>query len=185
MNTARSHNRGFTLMETLTVAAIAGLSLSLAVPSMTSVLSDQRRAGTINQFVTAVQLARSTAITRNSTVSLCASNDGETCNAVEWESGWIAFLDEDLDRRAAQNDVLLVGTAAGNGISIRSDELVAYFSYRANGQIMVDDIDENTGQFTICDNRGAASARVLAITVAGHARLADRQANGRAPLCPA
>ncbi len=171
-------------METLTVAAIAGLSLSLAVPSMTSVLADQRRAGTINQFVSAIQLARSTAITRNTTVSLCASDDGQSCRPVDWESGWIAFIDEDLNRRAKEPDILLVGAAAGPSISIRSNDLAAYFSYRANGQIMVDDIDENTGQFTICDNRGAASARVLAITAGGHPRLADRQANGRAPVCP-
>jgi hypothetical protein len=48
---------------------------------------------------------------------------------------------------------------------------------------MVDDVAENTGQWTFCDERGAAHARVVIIDVNGRPRSSDKQADGTSPVC--
>lgn len=175
---------GFTLPELLTTLAVAAIATSLAVPGIQAAMADQNRASAINELVGTLHLARSTAITRNRAVTVCASADGVRCKNDAWEKGWIAFVDENLDRVPDADGVLATGSAVGVAVRIRSEQFVPYLAYRPNGQIMIDRPDENSGQFTVCDARGADAARIIAIQVAGLPRMVDRQADGRAPVCP-
>ena len=184
MSEYTSRHSGFTLTELLATLAVSGVVMSMALPSLSGLMNDEQRASSVNELVTTLHLARSAAITRNQTVTVCASNDKLTCQGKAWENGWIAFVDSNLDRRPDSPELLNVGTAASADITIRSAEFQPYLSYRANGQIMVNRLDENTGAFSVCDARGPDAARVIAITVAGLPRLADRQVNGNKADCP-
>lgn len=74
-------------MVTLLVLAIL---LGIAVPSFRDAALSSRLTGYANDLVASVQVARSEAIKRNLTVTLCASEDGSTCaDDVGWEVGWI------------------------------------------------------------------------------------------------
>ena len=47
-----------------------------------------------NDLVSAINLARTEAVTRAAPVSVCASSDGTSCSAdTGWNKGWIVFLD--------------------------------------------------------------------------------------------
>jgi type IV fimbrial biogenesis protein FimT len=87
--------RGFTLIEMMTAIFILAVLVSLTIPSFREATLSSRLSGFANDIVASTQLARSEAIKRNVTVTLCASSDGETCNDPDgWEAGWIVLADE-------------------------------------------------------------------------------------------
>ena len=81
---------GFTLIELLVTVAIAVILITIAVPGFNSIIRNVRLTGLANTLVADLQLARSEAIKRNSTVRLCQSSDGATCaNNANWGLGWL------------------------------------------------------------------------------------------------
>jgi type IV fimbrial biogenesis protein FimT len=87
--------RGFTLIEMMTAIFILAILVSLTIPSFREATLSGRLTGFANDIVASSQLARSEAIKRNVTVTLCASSDGETCDDPDgWEAGWIVLADE-------------------------------------------------------------------------------------------
>lgn len=82
--------RGFTLVELMVTLLVLAVLLGLAVPSFRDAALSSRLTGYANDLVASVQVARSEAIKRNASVTLCASTDGATCEEdVGWEVGWI------------------------------------------------------------------------------------------------
>ena len=96
--------RGITSVETVTTVAVIAIIGSIAVPNFMHLQRNAQRTAVINDFVHAVHFARSEAIKRNATVSICRSINGSTCanKAADWNSGWIVFenLDSDQDRKS-------------------------------------------------------------------------------------
>lgn len=90
----RGRGAGFTLVEVLITMAVAGILLSIAVPSFRYVTNSNRIAGEQNGLVGDLQFARAEAIKEGRTVTVCVSTDGNTCaNTATWQSGWIVFSD--------------------------------------------------------------------------------------------
>ena len=174
---------GFTLTELMATVAVAAVGASLALPALSGAVADQQRATAINDLVGSLHLARNTAITRNAAVTICASDDGESCTDTDWESGWIVFPDADLDR-SPDGGELLAGGGAGGQVLLRSEAFSPYLSYRPGGQMMIDSPEQNSGEFIVCDARGTDEAKVIAILPAGLPRLTDKRLNGAAPQCP-
>jgi len=99
---ARNHQPGFTMVEILITLIIAGVLLSLALPSFQSLIGDNQIVSTTNEFVSSVHVARSEAIKRDARVGMCPSSDPLAANPVcsttaAWTSGWIVFVDDDED----------------------------------------------------------------------------------------
>lgn len=81
---------GFTLIELMVAIAILAILLGIAVPSFSDATLGSKLSSYANNFVASVNLARSEAIKRNTTVTLCASGDGSSCaTSGGWEQGWI------------------------------------------------------------------------------------------------
>ena len=90
--------KGYTLIEFLTTLGVASVLVSMAVPSMQSFRMNSRQSGTTNQLISTMHLARNPAITTNTRVTVCASSNGNTCESVAWDNGWIVFVDRDSDQ---------------------------------------------------------------------------------------
>ena len=97
------HSRGFTLVEMLAVITISAILVALALPSFRSIIRSSQISSTSNALLASIDLARSEAIRRNATVSVCRSLDPENvapvCSSAagngyaanDWSSGWITF----------------------------------------------------------------------------------------------
>lgn len=180
-----NNHRGFTLTELLTALAVAAIGLSIAAPGFQELTSNSRRATSINSLVSTLHRARNEAVTRNQQVTVCPSDNGTGCvDGAAWSDGWIAFPDPDQDRQVSGDEQVLVSGPGVARLGIYSEEFGDFIVFRPGGRVMVNDVDENSGQFTFCDDRGAGEARVVIIETSGHPRLSDHQVDGAAPDCP-
>ncbi len=81
---------GFTLIELIITVAIAAIVMAIGIPSFRETIRENRLTTYNNQFITALNLARSEAIKRGSITTLCSS-DGSTCKPGGYQQGWIVF----------------------------------------------------------------------------------------------
>lgn len=88
----RRAQRGFTLLELVTTVTVAGVLLTVAVPSFFNTSRNSHAAADTNELVSALSIARSEAIRRSGRVSVCHSSDGASCGG-GWADGWIVFVD--------------------------------------------------------------------------------------------
>jgi type IV fimbrial biogenesis protein FimT len=112
-------SRGFTLLELMVTLTVAGVLLSVGVPSFFDVIRNSRAAANANELVTALSIARSEAIRRGARVSICRSANGAACGGT-WQQGWIVFLDTAATDIAAPTvgDVLRVWPAPSGNTTI-------------------------------------------------------------------
>ena len=153
--------RGFTLVELLTVITVMAVLLMVAVPAFDGVRLSTRLNAYANSLIAGSQLARSEAIKRNSMVTLCASADGTTCATDgHWEAGWIVLSGTTLLRAQP-------GAAAG--YQIRDAGGLSSLSFDATG------LGVNQATLTICRATPTAGnqERVVKISATGRTSITN------------
>jgi type IV fimbrial biogenesis protein FimT len=162
---------------------LSALLLSMAIPALDSFTTSDKQTGAVNDFVSSMHIARSTAITTNFRTTVCASASGANCEAVSWDQGWIVFGDRDSDQTVDNDETIVASSGGVDGMTIQSGEFGAFLMYRPNGRVMTTSATGNSGQFTVCDTRGSDHAKVLIVDLSGRPRLSKTLANGSSPSC--
>jgi type IV fimbrial biogenesis protein FimT len=165
--------KGFTVVELMIALAVAGVLISFAVPSFNASIQNNRMATQINELHASLSLARSEAIKRNNNTTVCRSSNGTGCTG-NWGDGWVVFVDNDFNGAVdAGEEILRVhGALKGeNSLSFSQTRVI----YASSGIARAG----SNGTFTLCDSRGATSARGLVVGVSGRPRMAvDDNDNG-------
>ena len=172
---------GFTLTEILVAISIAAILLSVAIPSFSEMIRQNRLTTSINRFTTAHNLARSEAVARGKSVSLCKSNNATTTSpscdtgSANWEDGWIVFVNADNDNPPAVDvgeKILRVSSALTSTYSLRgSTGATAFVTYRSTGDIDI------AGTFVLCDNSSISQSRAMFIGTNGRISMAKRNSD--------
>lgn len=165
---------GFTLVELMTTLAVAAVILTLAVPSFSTIIKDNRQVTQANDLITTLVYARSEAINRGSRITVCKSNDAATCAASGgWEQGWIAFVDANSDANVnAGEEILRVHSALSVSTTLKGDaNLGNYISYVSRGNTRLISGAIQSGVMVECDDRGFGSkAQAISINATGRAK---------------
>ena len=86
--------RGFTLIELVITIALATILMTLAAPSMIKMTKINRVQTEASSFVSDLMLARTEAVKRGQSVSVCITTAGSSClTGNAWNQGWMVFLD--------------------------------------------------------------------------------------------
>jgi type IV fimbrial biogenesis protein FimT len=167
--------KGFTLIEAILTLAVAGVLLSLAVPSFSAMSKNNRISSQTNDFISSLSLARSQALARVSRVTVCRSSNGTACaGSGGWEQGWIVFADDDNDATVDNSEEILRVYSAldGNNTLRGSTNVAAYISYVSGGTTRLTNGTFQSGSVVLCDDRGAgAYAREINVSVTGRSRV--------------
>jgi type IV fimbrial biogenesis protein FimT len=99
---------GFSLIEAVTVMAIAAIGLAIGVPSYRGAVESQRVSSAIHLLSAHMASARSTAISHRMPTVVCPSNRAGGCRMDgDWSQGWLMFFDPDGNRQPdSPKDVL-------------------------------------------------------------------------------
>lgn len=189
--------RGFTLVELLIALAVVAVLVGMAAPSFQDTLADVQLTAEQNRLVKALRQARSEAIKRVGTVTLCKSDDGTACGG-SWSDGWLLFAETGAAGSLGSFDAGDTRIAAHRSTpgKFRS---AASATIRPNGAAPVDSIsfgargraDWTLGTLVLCDDRDEAEARAIIVNGAGGLRSQEpdsgttvNDATGNPVSCP-
>lgn len=104
-------SNGFSLLELTVSLGVLGVALMFAFPNFQDTITGQRLTTQTNDTLAAILFAKSEALKRRTTVSVCAMKTGveNQCgtNSVEWANGWIVFNDLNGDGVVGVDDEIL------------------------------------------------------------------------------
>jgi type IV fimbrial biogenesis protein FimT len=151
---AREHSsietreRGFTIIELMTVLVIAAILLAIGFPTLADALTTQRLRASGTDLMSSLLLARSEAIKRNGDVQIAPKS------GTDWTTGWVVTAvatGEQFDKKEALGSRVAVAGAP------------ALVTYQGNGRLNVAGVT----RVTISDTDARAKARCLVIDPSG------------------
>ena len=171
---------GTSLLELLITLAAGSILLLFAAPSFRHTIANGERTAAINEFVTALHVARREANTRAEEVVVCKSADGENCafgSDATWTDGLLVFanLNRDAPPRLNETEPVLLRTTPMRGVSIHGNRDA--FVLRPHNR------RSTNGTLTVCDRRGTAHARAIIVSYTGRPRTASTAPNGEPLQC--
>ena len=159
--------RGFTLIELLTVALIMGILLGIAAPEALTFIRRSQAMGSVNEWISDINMARSEAIKRRTRVVVCARQDDSTCgSATDWNNGYLVFADADSDGTFDAGEELVKAVQSLGSqltvsvVAITTTNAVSGFSFRPSGGSPV------ASRATVCAESGAPG-KTISISLSG------------------
>ena len=185
----RKNAAGFTLIEMLVTIAVAGVLLAVAVPSYTTMVMNNCLTTKTNGLVSAMQLARSSAVTFGASVTVgalpCSLSGGGACATTnEFGTGVVVFRDIDNDGLAdadvedADGDGALGVGEDINGNGILDIEIIKHVTFNcaatmneaANSTALVYSPTGTAaplGTIDVCDTRTSETGRRITLSATG------------------
>ncbi len=177
LHTVVEENRGLTLLELLVCLFILSILLNSALPALGEAVTHKRSDVSARQLELAIELARNAAITRNLTVTLCRSNNGEDCDGA-WHDGVLVFTDQNENRELDKEDSVVRYV-----VFYDYDGTITWRAFQNRQYLQITSLGftkYQNGNFTICPkNKDLRFARQLIINRTARVRHAqDKDGDG-------
>ena len=165
-------NRGFTLIELMVTVAVAAILVAVAAPSFQAFFNRNRIATVTNDYIAAINYARSEAVKGGGNATLCMSNNNASCTGTGWSNGWIVTVGTALKRT---HGPINAGNVAMGGTQT---------SFMFNGLGALTTAAGGLGMgdtFNICTPSDLTLSNSITVDPSGHLR---RVANPALATCP-
>lgn len=175
--------RGLTLLELMVTVAIVAILGALATPSFKTMIQANRTRTVASELMGMLNLARSEAARRSQPVSVCRSSDGSSCSSTGtgWDSGWIAFVNEDgISEGAAparDSNELLLQTRQDlpTGVTVRpNSNFTNGITFLRTGLVW----GLGSGTFAVCANRELNKSQAILVIATRSVLATDSDNNG-------
>jgi type IV fimbrial biogenesis protein FimT len=166
-------NRGFTLLEMLTVLSILAVLAGLAIPSWRRPLAAASIRAAANQALSGLALARRTALASGRTVTLCLTPDLIRCDLSGHD--WMLFANEEggAPGRRDTGEALLRRWPLPRNVQVSGTRSYAWYLPQPRAAA--------TLTLTFCHPSAPASRRSVIVSQTGRPRLSS----GDVPSSPA
>lgn len=162
---AKQSDKGFTLIE-LTVALLLIAALAAwGLPNFQAFGRNTALIGDINRMQTAFSLARNTAITQRTNVTICPANPNRSACISDWSEA-IMVLTNDLSRPIHHSDIVRI---------FPSQSITTITYSRGRQRVSYNSLGQTSGyngSFTICAQRDG-TGRKLILSQFGRLRVDD------------
>ena len=154
----RYRERGLTLVELMVTLAVAIILLAVGMPLFSSIAANNRAVAEANLFLSGFKMARSEAVKRGATVSVCAIADPSasplTCSSTnsDWSNGLLVFTDSSTPGSVDGTDVIVkafVNPTTGSQVASAR----TFFTYEAMGEV------NNLSNHSLCPDSGTPVER--------------------------
>jgi type IV fimbrial biogenesis protein FimT len=175
--------QGFTLHEALVSLTLVGI-LFVGAMGFGRLVPNTGIATDVNTLLADLALARSEAIKRGQSVTVCQSDSTTDCTgSSSWHQGWVVFADANSNRSVdvdesmlrVQQPLLHGAQVQFRGSGVGRDH---YVTYQPSG------FATPNGTFTFCDANDSRNARVVIMYWTGRARTSTTKADGDPIDCP-
>ena len=173
---ARNISRGFTIIELMVTVGVVAIMLSVAVPSISSMVKGNRLSTQINMVMADIHLARSESVKRGVRVIICRSASPNittpACSgaAQDWSTGYLMFTGEDGNNtyQAGTDTLIRRGQPAQDGVDLHTSS-----TWNNNLEINPSGTlnEGGTAIMAVCDDRDEAYGKQITIPLSGIPRM--------------
>jgi len=160
---------GFTLIELMITLAIASILISMAVPSFTHSIQNNKVLAETNMLLSAIAYARSEAIKRGNKVTICASKSFSAttpCDSNDWSDGWVIYSAVDSSQSRNNTILKVQQDPMSNTIKATVDSL----TFDSLGMTIA------ASDITVCDSTKTVDAMSASVSMTGRAQSSKTEA---------
>ena len=155
------NTHGFTLIELLVALTFVAILSTVAIPSFTDTIKNNRMVTQVNLLAGSLALARSEAIRFGREASVCVSSDQASCTGeTDWSLGWLVWVDLNSDSILDAGEERRFVDQLPNSMSFTSSTATSTFTYSSQGT-------SASGMLELCDNRTGETGRQVRVSSTG------------------
>lgn len=168
--------RGLTLIELMVTLGIAGILLTIAIPTFERTTRNAVVASQANDFAASLSRARAEAIKARRNVRMCPTSNNSNCNSsTHWSTGWMMYVDTDGNGTPSSSEILQIGEPMDNRVILNVPAAFArWVQFQPTGAALGN--AGNSGTFTVCTDDYDELSRMVGISATGRVTT-KKQAN--------
>ena len=165
--TAKRNIKGFTLLELLVALALMGILAAWGLPSFQALGERSAVTSEINRLQAILTLARNTAITQQSDITVCPTNDSQEACTNDWNNSVVVVKGDQTTNISDADIVRIFAPTKGTRVTKNGQSRIKYNSVGHAGGF--------NSTYTVCPSSDETSltGKTLVVSRLGRSRVGE------------